>query len=265
MSDYIEPDTPGPAHGAGTPSGRMSSVDFSAPFDDPAPGLGGGDNVEEDNDTSGGSSSCGTLDESVLATLRRDVDGINATLRKVVYPHFPSRQLLSSADSAEAAANPLSSTGDGTIEDISANCDLWAPLLFVIAYSLCVSHARSLFSSLFVLCWALLLCMSLHLRLTKPRENVNLITYVSLAGYCMFPQVINAALTQVVYPVLLHLGGAHRHWTVRILTLLDIATLACCMVWSLTAISLVTNARGFIQIFPLGLCLLGLSWLATIL
>ena len=260
MSDYIEPDTPNPQEAGHTPSGHMSSVDFSAPFD-PAPGLAGPDAVEGDGDMSG--SARGTLDESVMATLRRDVDGINATLRKVVYPHFPSRQLL--AGSAAEAAPPLSSSGEGSIEDISANCDLWAPLLFVITYSLCVSHARSLFSSLFVLCWALLLCMSLHLRLTKPRENVNLITYISLAGYCIFPQVVNAVLTQVVYPVLLHIGGAHRHWMVRILTLLDIVTLVCCMVWALTAISLVTNARGFVQIFPLGLCLLGLSWLATIL
>lgn len=261
MSDFIEPDSPngGSQHDAKNVNngnfpdpGNMSSIDISNPFENEI--------IPDSMSTSGR----GTLDESTLETLKRDINDINTTLKKVVYPHFPSRQLLASSATEATEREQRQSTASSSAEDISANCDLWAPLMFVITYSLCVSHAKALFSSLFVLCWTLLLIMSLHMRLTKPYENVNLITYISLSGYCIFPQVINAILTQIIYPILFKLGE-NKHWGIRILTLFKLITLVLCLLWSLTSISIVTNSRGFIQIFPIGLCLLGLSWLATIL
>ncbi|SMN18499.1 similar to Saccharomyces cerevisiae YGL198W YIP4 Protein that interacts with Rab GTPases, localized to late Golgi vesicles [Maudiozyma saulgeensis] len=265
MSDYIEPDTPnGVKHHSNTTNDEiLSNVDISNPFDD--------NNANSDfiqTDTYNVSkNSRGTLDETILETLRRDFTEINTTLKKVVYPHFPSRQLLSSTSTMitnESLSSSSNSANDQSIADISANCDLWAPLIFVITYSLCVSHAHTLFSSLFVLCWTLLLIMSLHMRLTKPYENVNMITYISLSGYCIFPQVINSIITQIIFPIILKMAG-NRHWSIRIITLLKLITLILCELWSLTSISLVTNSKGFVQIFPLGLCLLGLGWLATIL
>ncbi|CCC68627.1 hypothetical protein NCAS_0B05430 [Naumovozyma castellii] len=198
----------------------------------------------------------GTLDEPVISTIKRDIFEINARLRQVVYPHFPTRTLISSTE-------PPNGSTEVTSGDISVHCDLWAPLCFIILYALCVSHAKSLFSSLFVSCWFILLVMALHLKLTKPFDNVSLISYVSLAGYCLFPQVINAALSQLLFPLAFKtIKGA---WGIRILTFLKIVCLVLCLMWSLASISLVTKSKGFVQVYPLGLCLLGLGWLSTIL
>ncbi|KAG0667813.1 hypothetical protein C6P45_005363 [Maudiozyma exigua] len=269
MSDYIEPDTPEISNNHNTTDfnndhTNLSNVDISNPFESI------NDDIIQDNSAETTKSSRGTLDESIIQTLKRDINDINLTLKKVVYPHFPSRQLLSSRGNStdnlpQETTTQSINEQQPNIEDISANSDLWAPLIFIITYSLCVSHAHTLFSSLFVLCWIMLLIMSLHMRLTKPYENVNLISYVSLSGYCIFPQVINAILTQILFPILIKISGSGRHWTIRIITLLKLITLVLCLLWSLTSISLVTKSKGFIQIFPLGLCLLGLGWLATIL
>ena len=250
MSDYIEPDVPLKPSSRGT--GGTSAYAEHTPSTGIVP------------DT-GTTTERGTLDESVYETLRRDIVNINTTLKKVVYPHFPSGRLLraiplpSSDQEAQQQQQQLPDT-----EDIPKHSDLWAPLLFVILYSLFVSHARAIFSGLFVLTWAVLLVMSLHLRLTKPRENANVVSYASLSGYCLFPIVIDALLSQLVFPLVMKVGGTN-HWVARVFNLLDLVVLVLCLVWSLSAVSLVTNSRGFIQTFPLGLCLLGLSCLPVIL
>ncbi|CCK71198.1 Yip4p KNAG_0G01400 [Huiozyma naganishii CBS 8797] len=198
----------------------------------------------------------GTLDETVIKTLKRDVLEINARLKMVVYPHFPTRAFL------QAAATSEQQQGS---ESIDSHCDMWAPLTFVIVYSLCVSHAKALFSSIFVCCWFVLLVMALHLRLAKPYDNVSVISYVSLSGYCLFPQMVNAVAVQTVLPLVFRALGRDHRWAVRGTTALKLLSLAACMVWSLTAISLVTKSKGFVQIFPLGLCLLALGWISTAL
>ena len=251
MSDYIEPDVPLKPSSNGT-----GGANGTPAYSEHAPSTG----IVPDT---GSTSERGTLDESVYETLRRDISNINTTLKKVVYPHFPSGRLLRAiplpSSDQEAQLQQLSNT-----EDIPKHSDLWAPLLFVILYSLFVSHAKAIFSGLFVLTWAVLLVMSLHLRLTKPRENANVVSYASLSGYCLFPIVIDALLSQLVFPLLMKVGGS-SHWVARVFNLLDLVVLALCLVWSLSAVSLVTNSRGFIQTFPLGLCLLGLSCLPVIL
>ncbi|KOG99331.1 Yip4p [Saccharomyces eubayanus] len=205
------------------------------------------------------SASRGTLDETVLKTLKRDVVDINSRLKQVVYPHFPSLfrcwcDGLGAEDSGSSAAD----------SDISANCDLWAPLAFIILYALFVSHAQSLFSSLFVSSWFILLVMALHLRLTKPHQKVSLISYISICGYCLFPQVLSALLSQVLLPLAFRIGGQNR-WVVRVLSLLKLVVMALCLMWSVAAVAWVTKSKTAIEIYPLALCLFGMAWLSTIL
>ncbi|EJS43796.1 yip4p [Saccharomyces arboricola H-6] len=197
----------------------------------------------------------GTLDETVLETLKRDVVDINSRLKQVVYPHFPS---LFSCWCNGASSNAASEN------NISANCDLWAPLAFIILYSLFVSHARSLFSSLFVSSWFILLVMALHLRLTKPHQKVSLISYISICGYCLFPQVLNALVSQLLLPLAFHIGKEHR-WMVRVLSLSQLLVMALCLIWSVAAVSWVTQSKTVIEIYPLALCLFGMAWLSTVL
>ncbi|QHS73148.1 Yip4p [Saccharomyces paradoxus] len=198
------------------------------------------------------SGSRGTLDETVLQTLKRDVVEINSRLKQVVYPHFPS--FFSCSDDGVGVED----------NDISANCDLWAPLAFIILYSLFVSHARSLFSSLFVSSWFILLVMALHLRLTKPQQKVSVISYISISGYCLFPQVLNALVSQLLLPLAYHIGKQNR-WIVRILSLVKLVVMALCLTWSVAAVSWVTKSKTIIEIYPIALCLFGMAWLSTIL
>ena len=101
----------------------------------------------------------------------------------------------------------------------------------------------------------------------KTRENANVVSTARLPRetHISFPIVIDALLSQLVFPLLLMKVGGSSHWVARVFNLLDLVVLALCLVWSLSAVSLVTNSRGFIQTFPLGLCLLGLSCLPVIL
>lgn len=194
----------------------------------------------------------GTLDESILKTLKRDVTNINYRLKQVVYPHFPK------------FVNTRISQSTQLSNDIASHCDLWAPLIFIICYSLAVSHAHSLFSSLFTSCWFILLVISFHLKLVKPEDSISLISYVSLAGYCIFPQVIQALLTQIILPLAFK-PVKNPTLSIRLVMILKLILTAGSTMWSVTSLSLVSNCTSFISVYPSALCLFGLSWLATIL
>ncbi|EDO18138.1 hypothetical protein Kpol_1031p44 [Vanderwaltozyma polyspora DSM 70294] len=198
----------------------------------------------------------GTLDETVMETITRDLMDINSRLKQVVYPHFPTGDVLGGGSVTEVDNNDI----------ISNNSDLWAPLTFIILYSLFVSHAKSLFSTLFVSCWVVLLVMALHLRLTKPYQTGSLISYISISGYCLFPQVIQSLLLQVILPLFLKLILKNKqNWQVRILGIFKLIILGLCLLWSVTSISYVTKSKGFVQVYPLALCLFGLAWVSAVL
>lgn len=192
----------------------------------------------------------GTLDESILETFKRDVRDINTRLKQVVYPEFLIRKLGSGQDFTNA----------------SVHCDLWAPLTFIILYAVSVSpaHAKTLFSSLFVTQWFVLLVMATHLRLTKPQEKTSLISYVSVSGYCLFPQVMNAVISRLLLPLILKVTH-NSPWCIRVLVLLRLLLMAICLFWSVSSISMVTKSSNLIEIYPLALCFFGIGWLTVTL
>ena len=102
---------------------------------------------------SGARISRGTLDETAAQTLKRDLHQINNRLKQVVYPHFPIR----SADTEGAPVLESSSNDRCT--------DLWAPLVFTLAYSVALSRASDRFSGSFVFSWAVIIAMAVHLSL----------------------------------------------------------------------------------------------------
>ncbi|CAG58403.1 uncharacterized protein GVI51_D01661 [Nakaseomyces glabratus] len=240
--DFIEPDVP-VRDGSNGNSSAAGSRGIA--------GLSG--NME----TSSGDWNRGTLDESVLATFKRDIYDINSKLKQVVYPHLPSHRYMATTSGDQDSAQ-------GANEDIFNSSDFWAPLTFIILYSVCVSHAKGLFSSVFVSCWFVLVVMALHLKLTKPYQNATLLSYVSLSGYCMFPLVICGLLVQIVIPAVSHTLGTSP-WKVRVSTLLRLTVFGFCFIWSFTCSAIVTRSKGFVQLYPLALCLFGLAWLSMIL
>lgn len=240
--DFIEPDVPVQASSGNSSSGNTGSANNVS-------GLSGNMDVI-------GGLNRGTLDESVAHTLKRDVYDINSKLKQVVYPHMPSRRYM---------AEGTTEDGQNNDDQIFSSSDFWAPLAFIILYAVCVSHAKTLFSSVFVSSWFVLLVMALHLKLTKPRQNASLLSYISLSGYCLFPLVINALVVQIILPAIFHAMKESQGWKVRIHSLLKLTCFAFCFVWSFSCSAIVTRAKGFVQLYPLGLCLFGLGWLSVIL
>ncbi|GAV56282.1 hypothetical protein ZYGR_0BB00590 [Zygosaccharomyces rouxii] len=193
----------------------------------------------------------GTLDETILKTFKRDIKDINSRLKQVVYPSLFMKKFGGSGQDYTNA---------------SVHCDLWAPLTFIILYAVSVSpaHAKTLFSSLFVTQWFVLLVMATHLRLTKPQEKTSLISYLSVSGYCLFPQVVNAVISRLLLPLILKV--AHESpWCIRALVLLRILLMGICLFWSVNSISSVTKSDNFIETYPLALCFFGIGWLTVIL
>ncbi|AMD19872.1 HCL279Wp [Eremothecium sinecaudum] len=192
----------------------------------------------------------GTLDESIRSTLKRDVDNIHARLREVVYPHFPMGIWAGRETNSQIYKH---------------NTDLWAPLVFVILNSLIMSNSQhSLFSSVFVLNWAVIAVIATHIKLIHTGESISWLAYVSMGGYCMFPLVLNSLLNVVCYPLLLRLflSGA---WELRVLYLVRIFSIILFSLWAYASICAVSRCQGFAERYPLGMCLFGLGILSMTL
>lgn len=191
----------------------------------------------------------GTLDETIFETLKRDVLEINSRLKQVVYPHF----VLNRQPATDFAA------------DTAVHCDLWAPLAFIILYSVSVSrsNAKSLFSGLFVSLWGALVVMAVHLRLVKPHEKNSLMSYVSMSGYCLFPQVVNSILGQLVLPLIFSLGHG-SHWSIRILIITRVLLAVASVMWSINSFRVVANCQSLVEIYPLALSFFVIGWLSIV-
>ncbi|SCU93502.1 LADA_0G03444g1_1 [Lachancea dasiensis] len=204
----------------------------------------------------------GTLDESIAATLKRDVLQINSRLKQVVYPHFPLRQLRGRSDPESMMPENTS----GPISSLQDHCaDLWAPLLFTISYSVALSRASEQFSSFFVLAWSAISIMAVHLTLIKPPQsqknggNLPLLAAISTCGYCLFPHVLNAVLSALLFP-LFTAAVLKEDWRFRTLTILRVVTFAIFSFWSLNSALKATRVTGRTDRFPLVLVLVVLSW-----
>lgn len=191
----------------------------------------------------------GTLDETIFETFKRDVLEINARLRQVVYPHF----VLSPQVAADLES------------DAAVHCDLWAPLAFIILYSVFVSrsNAKSLFSGLFVSLWGALVLMAVHLRLVKPYEKNSLMSYISMSGYCLFPQVVNSMLGQLILPLIFKLAHG-SHWSIRFLVATRVLLLVASVMWSVNSIRIVAKCQTLVETFPLALCFFVIGWLSIV-
>lgn len=188
----------------------------------------------------------GTLDESIVQTLTKDIFDIIERLKLTFTPILRI------------------SVTDDEVMDLAKSCDMWAPLLFIIAYSLCVSHGKSIFSTLFMFCWFVLLLMGLHLRLIEPTRKISLISYISLCGYPLSLQVVYSLISQLLLPVIFKVSRG-KTALVAILTLLELILLAASVYASIKCSAFITRSHGFVQLFPLGVLYLTIGWIATVL
>ncbi|CAL9733559.1 protein Yip4p [Monosporozyma servazzii] len=188
----------------------------------------------------------GTLDESIVQTLTKDVLDIFERLKLTFTPILGIN------------------VTDDEILDLAKSCDMWAPLLFIIFYSLCVSHGKSIFSTLFMFCWFVLLLMGLHLRLIEPTRKISLISYISLCGYPLSLQVVYSLISQLLLPVIFKVSRG-KTVVVAILTLVELILLAGSVFASIKCSAFITRSHGFVQLFPLGVLYLTIGWIATVL
>ncbi|CAG98352.1 Yip4p [Kluyveromyces lactis] len=185
----------------------------------------------------------GTLDESIVSTFKRDFHEINDKLKKVVYPHFP----LGSPSAQD--------------QHVFQGTDLWAPLCFIILYSLFLSKGRGRFSSFFITCWLVISAMATHLKLLNPHEPMSWMSYLSLAGYCMFPQVINSLACSIILPLF---NKIPKVTLIRLIVIARIVSFALCSSWSIISMWKVSKSQTLVQKYPLALCLVTLGWLSVI-
>lgn len=188
----------------------------------------------------------GTLDESVVETLTKDFFDIVERLKLTFTPILGLN------------------VSDDEINDLAKSCDMWAPLLFIIFYSLCVSHGKSIFSTLFMFCWFTLLLMGLHLRLIEPTRKISLISYISLCGYPLSLQVLYSLISQLLVPVIIKVSRGNGA-VVGVLTVVKLLLLAGTVYTSVKCSAFITRCHGFVQLFPLGILYLTLGWISTVL
>ncbi|PKS08868.1 hypothetical protein jhhlp_003479 [Lomentospora prolificans] len=159
-----------------------------------------------------------TIDESVWATLRRDLLGVWGKMREVLYPrHLFIGTVLESAGGFQGAYENLREGGisgardelagfAGRVLDTEAllsqgntpygvkDWDLWGPLIFCLLLSLLLSfNARAdqrdlVFSGVFALVWIGEGVVTLQIKLLG--GNISFAQSVCIIGYTLFPLVI---------------------------------------------------------------------------
>ena len=118
-----------------------------------------------------------TLDESVWATLRRDVDRVVSNTKAVLWPFRNERD----------PSKPL------------REWDLWGPLVFVLALGVTLSSDADDASTVFSIVFATVAfgAVALTLNVLLLGGHLIFLQAISLMGYCMFPLNLTAVLMKL--------------------------------------------------------------------
>lgn len=166
-----------------------------------------------------------TIDESVWATLRRDLVAVWIKMREVLYPrHLLSGTRFDSTDGLRGAYENIRSGGiaaaredlaglagrvmdpeallnRGNTSDTLRDWDLWGPLIFCLLLSALLSYRSRddqrdlVFSGVFALVWIGEIVVTFQIKLLG--GNISFAQSVCVIGYTLFPLVIAALLSAV--------------------------------------------------------------------
>ncbi|KAK4035378.1 protein YIP4 [Parachaetomium inaequale] len=224
------------------------------------------------------SATLSTIDESVWATLRRDLLAVWHKLREVLYP----RHLFSAwggTDSLRGAYASLRSGGfAGAREELAGlagrvmdadsllgsnnngglrDWDLWGPLVFCLLLStlLCLKSREQqrevVFSGVFAMVWVGMAVVTVQIKLLG--GNISFAQSICVIGYTLFPLVVAALLSAL-----------RLHWIARIPVYLVLVA------WSLAAGVSILGGSGVVKnrvglaVYPLFVFYLGLGCLCFI-
>ncbi|WPK26405.1 hypothetical protein PUMCH_003758 [Australozyma saopauloensis] len=222
-----------------------------------------------------------TLDEPVWHTLRRDLVQIGQRLAMVVWPaqlqkmaraqqgrlvDFAARNGVRLSDSVSQSLGGGTDTTEnteslelGTTGDkLSLDWDLWGPLMFSLGYAVTMGltapslQKNVVFSNSFSFIWFFYLVVGINIQLLG--GLILFLSAISATGYLMFPIVLGAVLSTVLFS-----RGLIR------LIIMSITTL-----WSVYAVLMslkcsgVLPGRVLLTIYPIALLYMVLAWIAVI-
>ncbi|KAK4238083.1 protein YIP4 [Achaetomium macrosporum] len=223
-----------------------------------------------------------TIDESVWATLRRDLLAVWSKLHEVLYPRHLFYAWGGTAHSLRGAYASLRSGGGlaGAREELAGlagrvmdaesllssehlqgsglrDWDLWGPLVFCLLLStlLCLKSREKqrevVFSGVFAMVWIGMAVVTVQIKLLG--GNISFAQSICVIGYTLFPLVIAALLSAL-----------SLHWIARIPVYLVLVG------WSLAAGVSILGGSGVVKnrvglaVYPLFVFYLGLGCLCFI-
>ncbi|KKA29195.1 hypothetical protein TD95_005011 [Thielaviopsis punctulata] len=222
-----------------------------------------------------------TIDETVWATLRRDLLAIWSKMREVLWPRYIlGGTMFESAEGLRGAYANLREAGIAGAREEFANLagrvmdteslvaanhmtpglrdwDLWGPLIFCLALSVLLSiHARpeqkdAVFSGIFAMVWVGEAVVTLQIRLLG--GSISFAQSVCVIGYTLFPLVIAALLS-----------AFRLYWIARIPVYIALVLWSMAAGISILAGSGVVKNRVALAVYPLLVFYIGIGCLCFI-
>ncbi|KAJ5172661.1 hypothetical protein N7492_005254 [Penicillium capsulatum] len=199
-------------------------------------------NIESDSDSRGGRadgygnyltssipgedrrSTQNTIDETVWATLSRDLIAVWEKMRQVLYPKYLLGGILQRGGGGLSEAERGEATGfgrnlrglvgrwpdadvvlQGGMSEGLRDWDLWGPLVFCLVLSLFLSIAKGdqsslVFSGVFCIVWIGEAAVTLQIKLLGGK--ISFFQSICIIGYTLFPLVIAALLSALGLPTI---------------------------------------------------------------
>ncbi|KAF2403355.1 Yip1-domain-containing protein [Trichodelitschia bisporula] len=163
-----------------------------------------------------------TIDESVWATLSRDLRAVWEKMHHVLWPKHLMGGILArggSGDEESAGSGPVLSMGavrgalgrwpevlDGGMSEGLRDWDLWGPLLFSLLLSFLLSRSArndqraAVFSGVFAIVWIGEAVVTMQIKLLG--GSISFFQSVCIIGYTLFPLVIASLLSSLGLPMI---------------------------------------------------------------
>lgn len=165
-----------------------------------------------------------TIDETVWATLSRDLIAVWEKMRQVLYPKYLLGGILQRGGGGLGEAERGEATGfgrnlrgivgrwpdadvvlQGGMSEGLRDWDLWGPLVFCLVLSLFLSIAKGgqsslVFSGVFCIVWIGEAAVTLQIKLLGGK--ISFFQSICIIGYTLFPMVIAALLSALGLPTI---------------------------------------------------------------
>ncbi|XBW36539.1 hypothetical protein QEN19_002115 [Hanseniaspora menglaensis] len=142
----------------------------------------------------------GTLNESIYTTLMRDVSHIKLRIVKVLYPSSLKSMFLPMTmnEIREEDLDHLDSASiNSAIEtSVTDSPEMWAPLIFNLAYSKILANSHQTFAFIFIMTWILMGILSFHLKIYS---KISILGKISLLLYCFLPVLLNSIVIKLIF------------------------------------------------------------------